>query len=362
MRDSARPLSRACSRFPDIATVEQQTGRAEQGEDTWAPNRSELHVELTAPDGATEAATIEDDARRCSPATRAPVRGADVPRRPHLREHQRRDRAGRGERFRRRPRPCSTPRRAEIAAVLAARAGRGRRPRRTAPRPAPHVAIRLRPERLRSFGLPARRSLRQAPDRVPGRVGRAGTTAASAAIDVVVLSTPRAGAIRDASASCRAECRPARSHAARRARRRRGVAARDVIRHEGGRRRQTVTSNVAGRDVTSFVADARRAVAEQVSCRRHLSGLRRHRGGAGAARSATSLLRGPRRARRRAAPRDASRALAQPRASLVAQSAARARGRRARRAWSLQRPAGLSLGALVGFVDALRHHARATPS
>jgi CzcA family heavy metal efflux pump len=30
----------------NIATVEQQVGRAEQGEDTWEPNRSEFHVEL----------------------------------------------------------------------------------------------------------------------------------------------------------------------------------------------------------------------------------------------------------------------------------------------------------------------------
>src|SRR5262249_7185683 len=32
--------------LPTIATVSQQIGRAEQGEDTWGPHRSELHVEL----------------------------------------------------------------------------------------------------------------------------------------------------------------------------------------------------------------------------------------------------------------------------------------------------------------------------
>ncbi len=37
-----------------IASAEQQIGRAEQGEDTWPPNRSELHVELAAVDGAAE--------------------------------------------------------------------------------------------------------------------------------------------------------------------------------------------------------------------------------------------------------------------------------------------------------------------
>ncbi|MEZ4356440.1 MAG: efflux RND transporter permease subunit [Myxococcota bacterium] len=33
--------------WPEIATVEQQVGRAEQGEDTWGPHRSEMHVELS---------------------------------------------------------------------------------------------------------------------------------------------------------------------------------------------------------------------------------------------------------------------------------------------------------------------------
>jgi Cu/Ag efflux pump CusA len=39
---------------------------------------------------------------------------------------------------------------------------------------------------------------------------------------------------------------------------------RDAILHEAGRRRQTVTCNVAGRDVASFVAEARKAVAARV--------------------------------------------------------------------------------------------------
>ncbi|OYT68317.1 MAG: hypothetical protein CFK52_15305, partial [Chloracidobacterium sp. CP2_5A] len=39
---------------------------------------------------------------------------------------------------------------------------------------------------------------------------------------------------------------------------------RSLIVHEGAQRRQQVTCNVAGRDLTSFVADAKRAVAEKV--------------------------------------------------------------------------------------------------
>lgn len=40
--------------IPGIATVEQQMGRAEAGEDTWPPNRSEFHVELKPVGGKQE--------------------------------------------------------------------------------------------------------------------------------------------------------------------------------------------------------------------------------------------------------------------------------------------------------------------
>jgi Cu/Ag efflux pump CusA len=39
-------LSRNALAVPGVATVSQQIGRAESGEDTWAPNRCEFHIEL----------------------------------------------------------------------------------------------------------------------------------------------------------------------------------------------------------------------------------------------------------------------------------------------------------------------------
>ena len=39
-------INREILKLPFIATVEDQAGRAEAGEDTWGPNRSELHIEL----------------------------------------------------------------------------------------------------------------------------------------------------------------------------------------------------------------------------------------------------------------------------------------------------------------------------
>lgn len=46
MRDVGTNLSRELLGIPDIATVEQQIGRAEAGEDPFPPNQSEMHIEL----------------------------------------------------------------------------------------------------------------------------------------------------------------------------------------------------------------------------------------------------------------------------------------------------------------------------
>jgi CzcA family heavy metal efflux pump len=50
-------------RIPQIATVEQQVGRAEQGEDTWGPEKSEFHLELKPDLPGTEQAAAEDAIR-----------------------------------------------------------------------------------------------------------------------------------------------------------------------------------------------------------------------------------------------------------------------------------------------------------
>ena len=55
-----RSVSKELLAMPAIATVEQQVGRAEQGEDTWGPHRSEFHVELKADAGIDERAVTDD--------------------------------------------------------------------------------------------------------------------------------------------------------------------------------------------------------------------------------------------------------------------------------------------------------------
>ena len=53
-------ISKALLANPHIATVEQQIGRAELGEDTWGPNKSEFHVELKPLSGDEEAGVADE--------------------------------------------------------------------------------------------------------------------------------------------------------------------------------------------------------------------------------------------------------------------------------------------------------------
>jgi CzcA family heavy metal efflux pump len=62
MKALGRRISAELLDVPEVATVEQQIGRAELGEDTWGPNRSEFHIELAA-DGATDQAIAREAIR-----------------------------------------------------------------------------------------------------------------------------------------------------------------------------------------------------------------------------------------------------------------------------------------------------------
>ncbi|MEZ5559737.1 MAG: efflux RND transporter permease subunit [Pseudomonadales bacterium] len=60
MRTIGGRISRDLLDIPGVATVEQQMGRAEAGEDTFPPSESEFHVELQAVDGAEEERILAD--------------------------------------------------------------------------------------------------------------------------------------------------------------------------------------------------------------------------------------------------------------------------------------------------------------
>src|SRR5207302_5939862 len=57
-------VSRGLLGIEGIATVEQQVGRAEQGEDTWGPHLSEFHVELKQGLGGEDEEEIEKKIRK----------------------------------------------------------------------------------------------------------------------------------------------------------------------------------------------------------------------------------------------------------------------------------------------------------
>ncbi|MDB6126329.1 MAG: CusA/CzcA family heavy metal efflux transporter, partial [Verrucomicrobia bacterium] len=58
-----KQVSEKLLKNPHIATVEQQVGRAELGEDTWGPHKSEFHVELKPLTGSEEAG-VSDEIRK----------------------------------------------------------------------------------------------------------------------------------------------------------------------------------------------------------------------------------------------------------------------------------------------------------
>lgn len=58
-----RRISADILALPYVQSVEQQVGRAELGEDTWGPHRSELHVELR-PDATVDQAVAQETLRR----------------------------------------------------------------------------------------------------------------------------------------------------------------------------------------------------------------------------------------------------------------------------------------------------------
>ncbi len=250
MRDLAVRLSRALLAVPGVRTVEQQNGRAEQGEDTWGTNRGELHLEL-APD-ADDAATAERVR-----AVLAATPGVESEVLTFLG-----DRIGESISGETAPVVLNLfgddldlldAKAQEVAAVVRATPG-AVDVRVGQAATAPHVAVRLRAEALQRYGHGALEVL----DAV--ETAFAGTTVGQVhrgeqPVDVVVTLPPEArtdpsavGGLLVASAA--GAVTPLRELADVTV-----VTARDVIRHEGGRRRQTVTCNVHGRDVASFVAD-----------------------------------------------------------------------------------------------------------
>jgi CzcA family heavy metal efflux pump len=256
-----RGISRSLLAMPDVGTVEQQVGRAEQGEDTWGPERSEFHVELRSAAGHSEARAAHDvrELLEAVPGIRSEVL-------TFLGDRISETLTGEtaevvvnvfGDDL-----ALLDAKAADVARTLAGVPGAvdvspGESPT------APHLAIRLRSEALQRYGLEPVEVLDQIQAAFAGvSVGQ--VQQVGLPVDVVVflsgghrhdparvaelLVRGTAGAAIPLGELADVDVR----------------AARDVVLHEGGRRRAAVTCNVEGRDVASFVAEARRRLDAEV--------------------------------------------------------------------------------------------------
>ena len=256
-----RQISEALLALPGIATVEQQIGRAEQGEDTWGPHRSEMHVELAKQSGDDEERSVEQVRTLLAsfPGMQSAVLTFLGDRISETISGETADVAVNlfGDDL-----TLLDGKAAAVAEVLGSVRG-ATDVLLQAAASAPRVTIRPRADALARMGFRPAELLDQIETAYQGTIV-AQTHRGAQIVDVVVMldaesrREPEAiGALLVRSAA--GSFLPLRE-----------VAeiefsdGRDAILHEAGRRRQTVTCNVAGRDVASFVAEARKAVAARV--------------------------------------------------------------------------------------------------
>lgn len=255
-------ISRKLLAISEIATVEQQVGRAELSEDTWGPHRCEFHVELQPDLPGLVQARVQDDIR----AVLSAVPGIQFEVTTFLGDRIGESISGEtapvvinlfGEDL-----DVLDAKANEVAHTLAQVSG-ATDVQVKAPPGAPRVAVRLRPERLTQLGLrpvevlDAIQTAYQGS--IVGQVYRGNqVTDIAVTLDQDSRQDPEnVGALLLHSTTGRLV--PLREVAEVYE-----TSGRFSILHDGARRRQTVTCQPVGRDVQSLVDDARRVLAEQV--------------------------------------------------------------------------------------------------
>jgi CzcA family heavy metal efflux pump len=256
-------VSEALLANKNVATVEQQAGRAEQGEDPWGPHRCEFHVELKPGLSGKEEEETQRDIRKLleeTPGIQSEVmtflgdrigesisgETAAVVVNIFGDDLDLLDRKAR-----------------EIAKVLQSIHG-AEDVQVKSPPGTPRIAVRLRSERLTQFGFRPVEVLDAIQTAYQGTVV-AQSYQGNRVSDVAVIlaeafrrdpESIRSLELRNASGvrlplSELADVYP--------------TSGRHSIMHEGARRRQTVTCNPAGVDVATFVAEAKKAVTAKVA-------------------------------------------------------------------------------------------------
>jgi CzcA family heavy metal efflux pump len=259
MRRIGTDLSVRILRLPGVRTIEQQIGRAESGEDTWGTNRSEFHLELVP---GSDRDVTQDEIRRILDATP----GVNFEILSFLGDRISETISGETA-------SVVVSLFSEDLAVLDAKADEIEKVIGAVPGAVdvtvgdralgPHAVVGLRADRLRMYGFLAGDVLEQIhtafAGSTVGQVNRGnqpidvavalgvGERQSPDLIDSLLVSDGKGSAIRlGALASVEI------------------VSGRDNILHEGGRRRQTITCNVKGRDVVGFSREARDRIVAQV--------------------------------------------------------------------------------------------------
>jgi Cu/Ag efflux pump CusA len=257
----ARSLTAEFKKLPFVASTMDQIGRGEQADDTWGVNYDEVHVELKPLEGA-EAEAAETQLR----ASLGKVPGVYFAIRRFLAERIEETISGTtadvaikiyGDDL-----DVLDGKAKEVARALQAVKGAAD-VQQDSPPGSPRLVVKLKPERLRQFGF--------RPVDVMDSVGTAyeGTTVAqtyegSRVFDVAVILDARVrqdpSAVGTLLLSNGDGLRVPLNQLA-------DVyedSGRAIVYHEGARRRQTVSCDVRGRDLESFVADAKQQVLAKV--------------------------------------------------------------------------------------------------
>ncbi|MCC7376874.1 MAG: efflux RND transporter permease subunit [Verrucomicrobiales bacterium] len=255
-------ISEALLRLPQIATVEQQVGRAELGEDPWGPHRSEFHIDLH-PLTPREEEAAERDIRD----TLARFPGIQFELLTFLDDRI-------GETLAGETAPVVVSlfgddldvldvKAREVARVLSDVPGSADVHVKSPPG-APRLVIRLRPDRVAELGFRPVDVLDAVQTAFQGAVvaqthrGREVTSVAVILDEAERREPEGVGALELRNAAgLRVRLRELTDLES--------ASGRFSILHEGARRRQTITCGTSGRDVTSFVAEAKREVAAKVA-------------------------------------------------------------------------------------------------
>jgi len=246
---------------PHIKTVEQQIGRAEMGEDTWGPHRSEFHVELNKLSGEEEEATQEEirAALEKFPGIQFEVltflgdrigetisgETAQVVVSVFGDDLDQLDQKAR-----------------EIAQILPTVPGAADVQVKSPPG-APRVAVRLRRDRLMQFGFRPVEILEAIQTAYQGTIV-AQIYEGNKVFDASVILEPASRQEPEGVGALLVRNTQGLRLPLRELADVYPTSGRYAILHDGARRRQTVTCNTAGRDVESFVAEAKKQIAAKV--------------------------------------------------------------------------------------------------